>query len=153
MAKIEKIMTEQTTDLQAEIDEFYEAKEKEMNADQSPELLRRAYSREEITAKLNQWMIAEFGNPREIPNDMRAREWWYRDLGLIYHFICDHFPETITHETHPPTPQDPTQGPQEAGDQDPAQTNQQGQGETGQGVSGAERCCTTDRDMRLVRGG
>ena len=54
--------------------------------------IRVAYSREEIEAKLKEWMIAEFGHPRDYLTEPDAKERWYRDFGLMYHFICDHFP-------------------------------------------------------------
>jgi len=54
--------------------------------------LRVAYSREEIAAKLKDWMIELWGDiPKNL--DPEQRDKWYRDNGLIYHFICDHFPE------------------------------------------------------------
>ena len=54
--------------------------------------LRVAYSREEMEAKLREWMVKEFGHPRDYITDSDQRNAWYRDNGLLYHFICDHFP-------------------------------------------------------------
>lgn len=56
--------------------------------------IRVAYSREEMMILLEKWMIQEFGVPRERMPE--GREQWYRDEGLIAHFIRSHFP---THES------------------------------------------------------
>jgi hypothetical protein len=58
-------------------------------ADCSP--LRVAYSRAELAVKLKDWMIELWGDsPKNL--DPEQRDQWHRDNGLIYHFICDHFP-------------------------------------------------------------
>ena len=56
------------------------------------EPLRIAYSLEEIRAKLTPWMVAEFGNPREI-EDCEERSRWHERNGLIHHFLICHFPD------------------------------------------------------------
>jgi hypothetical protein len=64
------------------------------------EPLRTAYSLKEISEKLNQWMIdlwAESSDDPyggEIPKSLtpEERDQFYRDNGLIYHFLSDHFP-------------------------------------------------------------
>jgi hypothetical protein len=53
--------------------------------------LRVAYSRAELADKLKDWMIELWGDsPKNL--DPEQRDQWHRDNGLIYHFICDHFP-------------------------------------------------------------
>jgi len=53
--------------------------------------LRVAYSRAELADKLKDWMIELWGDsPKNLDPDQRDQ--WHRDNGLIYHFICDHFP-------------------------------------------------------------
>ncbi|CAB4158632.1 hypothetical protein UFOVP736_65 [uncultured Caudovirales phage] len=53
--------------------------------------LRVSYSRAELADKLKDWMIDLWGNsPKNLPPE--DRDQWHRDNGLIYHFICDHFP-------------------------------------------------------------
>jgi hypothetical protein len=54
--------------------------------------LRVSYSRAEIADKLKDWMIELWGDPPK-NLDPEQRDQWHRDNGLIYHFICDHFPE------------------------------------------------------------
>lgn len=53
--------------------------------------LRVAYSRGELADKLKDWMIELWG---DIPKNLGPEQCdqWHRDNGLIYHFICDHFP-------------------------------------------------------------
>ena len=52
---------------------------------------RVSYSRAEIVEKMKQWMIEQWGEePKNLEPDQRDQ--WHRDNGLIYHFICDHFP-------------------------------------------------------------
>lgn len=54
--------------------------------------LRVAYSRAELADKLKDWMIELWGDsPKNLDPEQRNK--WHRDNGLIYHFICDHFPE------------------------------------------------------------
>ena len=55
--------------------------------------LRVTFSREEIALKMRAWMSAEFGEPGDYIDEPAQREKWYRDYGMLYHFICDHFPE------------------------------------------------------------
>lgn len=54
------------------------------------ETLRRAYSREELSSSMAEWMVKTFGHPMEITDT--ARERWLRDNGMIHQFIRDHFP-------------------------------------------------------------
>jgi hypothetical protein len=54
--------------------------------------LRVTFSREEIVLKMRAWMSVEFGEPGDYINAPDQREKWYRDYGMLYHFICDHFP-------------------------------------------------------------
>lgn len=62
--------------------------------------LRVAYSRAELADKLKDWMIELWGDlPKNL--DPEQRDQWHRDNGLIYHFICDHFPAENT-SAHPP---------------------------------------------------
>jgi hypothetical protein len=51
----------------------------------------QTYSREELEGKLRVWLITEFGSPNDF-HDQAAKDQWYRDFGLMYHFICDTFP-------------------------------------------------------------
>lgn len=46
----------------------------------------------EFEDRLRQWMIRESGLPSYYGGAEKDR--WYRDYGLIYHFISDQFPET-----------------------------------------------------------
>lgn len=43
----------------------------------------------EMDVALRKWMVKEFGPPSSL-NEMQ-RDQWYRDNGLIYHFLRDHF--------------------------------------------------------------
>ena len=44
-----------------------------------------------MAGKLTAWMIELWGDsPKNL--DPEQRDQWHRDNGLIYHFICDHFP-------------------------------------------------------------
>ena len=53
--------------------------------------LRVAYSRAELADKLKDWMIELWGDsPKNFEPEQRDQ--WHRDNGMIYHFICDHFP-------------------------------------------------------------
>jgi len=52
---------------------------------------KAAYTQEEILAELRAWMIAEIGAPME--KEPEARDGWYRDYGLIAHFLMDKFPK------------------------------------------------------------
>ncbi len=54
--------------------------------------IRATYSRKEIALKMRAWMSVEFGEPGDYINEPDQREKWYRDYGMLYHFICDHFP-------------------------------------------------------------
>lgn len=51
-----------------------------------------AYSRQEIERKLKDWMVEQFGHPLDYVKEPDMKEQWYRDFGMMYHFICDHFP-------------------------------------------------------------
>ena len=62
---------------------------------------RAAYSREEMEAKLREWMVKEFGHPRDHISDPDQRNAWYRDNGLLYSFICDHFPSENSELSQP----------------------------------------------------
>lgn len=55
------------------------------------EPVRVAYSREEITSRLTNWMLCEFGNPRDLP--ARERAAWHQREGTIMHFLRCHFPD------------------------------------------------------------
>ena len=60
--------------------------------------LRVAYSRAELADKLKDWMIELWvDSPKNL--DPEQRDQWHRDNGLIYHFICDHFPENARGDT------------------------------------------------------
>lgn len=62
-----------------------------MNHPMTQEPLKQTYSRQELTDKLNDWMVELWGyDPKDLPPEQRDQ--WYRDNGLIYLFICDHFP-------------------------------------------------------------
>lgn len=52
---------------------------------------RTAYSRAEIGDKAREWMHENFG-PVKI-KDEEDRDAYYLKLGVIYSFLCDHFPE------------------------------------------------------------
>lgn len=52
---------------------------------------KTSYSQEEILAELRAWMIAETGTPME--KEPEARDAWYRDYGLIAHFLMEKFPK------------------------------------------------------------
>jgi hypothetical protein len=56
-----------------------------------------AYSRAELADKLKDWMIELWGDsPKNLEPEQRDQ--WHRDNGMIYHFICDHFPENAIGE-------------------------------------------------------
>ena len=57
------------------------------------EPLRVAYSREELASKMAEWMVRSFGHPMDYITEPDVRDKWLRDNGLIYQFICAHFPE------------------------------------------------------------
>ena len=57
-------------------------------------MLRTSYSRQELADKLKDWLIELWGdNPKNL--DPEQRDQWHRDNGMIYHFICDHFPTEL----------------------------------------------------------
>jgi hypothetical protein len=56
------------------------------------EPLRRAYSREELASAMAEWMVNTFGHPLNDINDTDRLDRWYRDNGMLYQFICAHFP-------------------------------------------------------------
>ncbi len=65
--------------------------ESEIEKQTTSEPPRTAYSLKEISEKLNQWMIDQWGDlPKDL--DPHRRDQFYRDNGLIYHFLTDHFP-------------------------------------------------------------
>jgi hypothetical protein len=57
------------------------------------EPLRRAYSREELASAMAEWMVTSFGHPMDYITEPDVRDKWLRDNGLLYQFICAHFPE------------------------------------------------------------
>lgn len=54
------------------------------------EPLRVSYSREELAEKMKDWMIETWGNPKDLKQDAQDR--WMERNGMLYAFICDHFP-------------------------------------------------------------
>jgi len=54
------------------------------------EPLRVSYSREELAAKMSGWMVETWGHPMEMNEEARDR--WMGRNGMLYAFICDHFP-------------------------------------------------------------
>jgi hypothetical protein len=52
--------------------------------------LRQAYSRQELAAKMAGWMVETWGHPMELTEPSRDR--WMERNGMLYAFICDHFP-------------------------------------------------------------
>ncbi len=50
-----------------------------------------APSKDEIVQKMKDWMVLHFGSPSDYANEPDQRDKWYRDYGLLYHFICDNF--------------------------------------------------------------
>lgn len=50
-----------------------------------------SYSRAEMASRLTNWMLCEFGNPRDLP--ARERDGWFQREGTIMHFIRCHFPD------------------------------------------------------------
>ena len=64
--------------------------------------LRVRYSLAEMEMLLKAWMVNEFGHPRDYITDPDQKDKWYRDYGLIYHFIRDHFPAE-NKEAHQPS--------------------------------------------------
>ena len=56
---------------------------------------RVSYSLEEIEARLKEWMIAEFGHPRDYLTEPEQKDKWYRDYGMIYHFLWSQFPANV----------------------------------------------------------
>ena len=55
-------------------------------------MLRTSYSRQELADK--DWLIELWGDsPKNL--DPEQRDQWHRDNGMIYHFICDHFPTEL----------------------------------------------------------
>lgn len=55
------------------------------------------YTRNELSNELRKWMLAQRGNPMDLLG--KAQEQWYRDYGLIQHFITDHFAEDDAPDT------------------------------------------------------
>ena len=56
------------------------------------EPLRMCYSRQEAAAKLDEWMVREFGHPLDYVNESKQQNRWYRDNGVLHRFICELFP-------------------------------------------------------------
>jgi hypothetical protein len=54
------------------------------------EPLRVSYSRDELAAKMAEWMLATWGHPMDLTEASRDR--WMERGGMLYAFICDHFP-------------------------------------------------------------
>jgi hypothetical protein len=50
----------------------------------------KTYSQEQLIQLLTEWMVKYRGSPMELDDEVRDQ--WYRDNGLIAHFIRDHFP-------------------------------------------------------------
>jgi hypothetical protein len=50
------------------------------------------YTRKELAEKLKEWMEKNQGKPSDYKDQPEQRDRWYRDAGLIYDFISDHFP-------------------------------------------------------------
>jgi hypothetical protein len=57
--------------------------------------LRVSYSLAEIEERLKKWMVDEFGHPRDYLTEPEQKDKWYRDYGLIYHFMRDQFPANV----------------------------------------------------------
>ena len=57
---------------------------------QESQPLRTSYSREEIAAKMKDWMIETWGHPMGLSEENRNR--WMERNGMLYAFICDNFP-------------------------------------------------------------
>jgi hypothetical protein len=52
--------------------------------------VRRSYSREEMRDASEKWMIEQYGSPKEMKDNEKAR--WHERCGMLNHFIFDHFP-------------------------------------------------------------
>ena len=52
--------------------------------------MMHAYSRDELTAKMTRWMVETYGHPMKLTKASRCR--WMKRNGMLYAFICDHFP-------------------------------------------------------------
>ena len=72
-------------------DEIQQGRSRASNSTDLFSPLRVAFSRDELRDKLTEWMVAEFGIPRDLDEDARDR--WHERCGLIYHFIMCHFPD------------------------------------------------------------
>lgn len=55
------------------------------------EPIKTAYSLDELRVKLSNWMVAERGKPKDMTEEKADN--FYRDFGLIYHFLSEHFPQ------------------------------------------------------------
>ena len=62
------------------------------------EPLRRAYSREELASAMAEWMVEMWGHPMELTEESRDR--WMERNGMLYAFICDHFPAANAEVRH-----------------------------------------------------
>ena len=58
---------------------------------EDPEPVRVAYSRAEMASRLTNWMLCEFGNPKDLSPPERAA--WHQREGTIMHFIRRNFPD------------------------------------------------------------
>jgi hypothetical protein len=52
-------------------------------------VLYSRYSREEITTRMQAWMIETWGRPMDL--DPEERDRWMARNGMLYAFLCDHF--------------------------------------------------------------
>ena len=62
------------------------------------EPLRMCYSRQEAAAKLDEWMVREFGHPLDYVTESKQQNRWYRDNGVLHRFIRELFPAENTQE-------------------------------------------------------
>ena len=69
-----------------------------------------SYSLAEIEERLKKWMVDEFGHPRDYLTEPEQKDKWYRDYGLIYHFMRDQFPANASAELPPPSGSASNQG-------------------------------------------
>lgn len=53
--------------------------------------VQTAYTREEIVTKAREWMVEQYGIPKEIDNQDELNRWFER-FGFLVNFITDHFP-------------------------------------------------------------
>lgn len=53
------------------------------------EPVRKCYSADELLTKYRSFLVAEYGIPRDMPND--ARREFHTRLGIMLHFVGDEF--------------------------------------------------------------